>query len=157
MRNAPGQFPPRIHLLGNSCYRRHPLRDSFHLGSTIINDYGRPYENGFNNYSGGSGYATAGRFTVYMRGEFQAAPSAAGYSPTLAQVLSTVDLTTFLNTATGRSYNQATIPMGPIATTTDGRLIEAYVSAHLINHEISFGKQDDWLGPGLGGRHGLLQ
>jgi hypothetical protein len=26
-----------------------PLRDSFHLGSTIINDYGRPYENGFNN------------------------------------------------------------------------------------------------------------
>src|ERR1700739_409327 len=23
-----------------------PLRDSFHLGSTLINDYGRPYENG---------------------------------------------------------------------------------------------------------------
>ena len=23
--------------------------------------------------------------------------------------------------------------------------------AHLLNHEISFGKQDDWLGPGLGG------
>jgi hypothetical protein len=41
--------------------------------------------------------------------------------------------------------------MGPIATTTDGRFIEAYVSAHVLNHEISFGKQDDWLGPGLGG------
>ena len=39
-----------------------PLRDSFHLGSTIINDYGRPYANGFNNYSGVSGYASAGRF-----------------------------------------------------------------------------------------------
>src|ERR1039458_5755438 len=38
-----------------------PLRDSFHLGSTIINDYGRPYENAFNNYSDGSGYATHGR------------------------------------------------------------------------------------------------
>ena len=25
-----------------------PLHDSFHLGSTIVNDYGRPYENGFN-------------------------------------------------------------------------------------------------------------
>src|ERR1039458_606912 len=45
------------------------LRDSFHLGSTIINDYGRPYENGINNYSGASGYATVGRFTLYMRGE----------------------------------------------------------------------------------------
>ena len=128
-----------------------PLRDSFHLGSTIINDYGRPYENGFNNYSGASGYATAGRFTFYVRGEFQGAPSAAGYSQTLAQELSAIDGTTFLNAATGLPYNQATIPMGPIANTTDGRFIEAYVSAHVLNHEISFGKQDDWLGPGLGG------
>ena len=128
-----------------------PLRDSFHLGSTIINDYGRPYENGFNNYSGASGYATAGRFTFYVRGEFQRAPSAAGYSQTLAEALSAIDGTTFLNGATGLSYNQATIPMGPIATTTDGRFIEAYVSAHVLNHEISFGKQDDWLGPGMGG------
>ncbi len=128
-----------------------PLRDSFHLGSTIINDYGRPYENGLNTYSGASGYATAGRFTLYVRGEFQGAPSANGYSQTLAQALSTVDLTTFLNAATGLPYNQATIPMGSIASKTDGRFIEAYVSAHLVNHEISFGKQDDWLGPGLGG------
>jgi hypothetical protein len=128
-----------------------PLRDSFHLGSTIINDYGRPYENGFNNYSGASGYATAGRFTFYVRGEFHGAPSAADYSQTLAQALSTIDGTTFLNAATGLPYNQATIPMGPIASKTDGRFMEAYVSAHLLNHEISFGKQDDWLGPGLGG------
>jgi len=28
-----------------------PLRDSYHLGSTIINDYGRPYQGGFNNYT----------------------------------------------------------------------------------------------------------
>ena len=128
-----------------------PLRDSFHLGSTIINDYGRPYENGINNYTGASGYATAGRFTFYVRGEFQGAPSVAGYSQSLAQALSTIDGTIFLNAATGLPYNQATIPMGPIATTTNGRFIEAYVSAHVLNHEISFGKQDDWLGPGLGG------
>ena len=72
-----------------------PLRDSYHLGSTIINDYGRPYENGFNNYSGASGYAAAGRFVFYVRGEFQAAPSAAGYSTTLAQALSTMDATIY--------------------------------------------------------------
>ena len=29
-----------------------PLRDSYHLGASIINDYGRPYANGFNNYTG---------------------------------------------------------------------------------------------------------
>ena len=34
---------------------------------------------------------------------------------------------------------------------TDWRFIEAYASYRLLNHEISFGKQDDWLGPGLGG------
>ena len=33
-----------------------PLRDSFHIGSTIVNDYGRPYRNGFNNYTGASGW-----------------------------------------------------------------------------------------------------
>ena len=90
---------------------------------------------------------------LYARGEFQAAPSATGYSQALAQALSTVDGTTFLNRRhRARHYTyQATIPMGPIATTTDARVIEAFVSAHVLNHEISFGRQDDWLGPGLGG------
>ncbi|MGD0737162.1 MAG: capsule assembly Wzi family protein [Terracidiphilus sp.] len=130
------------------------LRDSFHLGSTIINDYGRPYENGINNYSGASGFATFGRFTLYARGEFQGAPSAAGYPLALAQVLSSVDETTYTDPTTQVTnyfLPQTTIPMGPIGTTTNGRFLEAYVSAHLLNHEISFGKQDNWLGPGLGG------
>jgi hypothetical protein len=128
-----------------------PLRDSFHLGSTIVNDYGRPYANGFNNYSGASGYASAGRFLVYARGEFHGAPSSTGYSTALAQALSAIDIITYLNSATGLPYNQATIPQGPLATVTDGRVMEAYVSAQYFNHVISFGKQDDWLGPGLGG------
>ncbi|HME57946.1 MAG TPA: capsule assembly Wzi family protein [Terracidiphilus sp.] len=128
-----------------------PLRDSYHLGSTIINDYGRPLQSGFNNYSGASGYAAAGRFVFYARGEFEAAPSATGYSQALAHALSTVDSTSFLNPVTNLPYPQATIPMGPIADTATGRVMEAYISANLLNHEISFGKQDNWLGPGLGG------
>jgi hypothetical protein len=128
-----------------------PLSDSYHLGSTIINDYGRPFENGFNNYTGASGYATVGRFVFYARGEFEAAPSAAGYSQSLANALSMVDGTTFLNPATGLPYVQATIPMGPIASIANKRVMEAFVSAHVLAHEISFGKQDEWLGPGLGG------
>jgi hypothetical protein len=129
-----------------------PLNDSFHLGQTIINDYGRPNENGLNNYSGISGYATAGRFVIYARGEFQGAPSAAGYSPALAQTLSSaVDLIPFIDPNTGQPYNQATIPLGPISAKTQFRFLEAYVSAQVLNHVVSFGKQDDWLGPGLGG------
>jgi hypothetical protein len=131
-----------------------PLRDSYHLGSTIINDYGRPYQNGFNNYSGVSGYASAGRFLIHVRGEFHEAPSAAGYSNALAQTLANQDVGYYPvanNPATGSPYIQTTIPQGPIAAINDGRFIEAYASYRLLNHEISFGKQDDWLGPGVGG------
>ena len=138
-----------------------PLRDSYHLGSTIVNDYGRPYANGFNNYSGAGGYASAGRFLIYARGEFQGAASAAGYSATLTQALATLDGTTnyFTNSCnlsgvgcTPLPLNlQSTIPYGPVASATQGRVMEAYISAKFLNHEISFGKQDDWLGPGVGG------
>jgi len=129
-----------------------PLHDSYHLGSTVINDYGRPFENGVNGYSGLSGYASAGRFLLYARGEFQGAPSATGYSTALSRELSTsVDLIPFINPATGLPYNQATIPLGPLSRTTKGRLMEAYLSVHLLNHEISIGKHDEWLGPGEGG------
>jgi len=128
-----------------------PLRDSYHLGSTIVNDYGRPYQNGFNNYSGLSGYATVGRFAAYVRTEFQGAPSAAGYSAALYQTLAAhSDLT--INPVTGVAYpNQLTIPLGPIATATQGRLLEAYVSAQVLHHVISFGKQDEWMGSATGG------
>ena len=128
-----------------------PLRDSFHLGQTIVNDYGRPYANGFNSYTGASGYASAGRFTLYARGEFQYAPSTTGYSPQLAEGLSINDRVPYINPATGQPYNQATIPAGKIDSTTTMRVMEAYASALVMNHVISFGKQDEWLGPALGG------
>ena len=128
-----------------------PLRDSYHLGSTIINDYDRPYEHGFNNYSGISGYASRGRYQIYARGEFQGALSAAGYSAALSEELSNIDAINFINPATGLPYYQATIPLGPIGATANVRLLEAYVSANVLNHVVSFGKQDEWLSPAQGG------
>ena len=125
-----------------------PLHDSYHIGETITNDYGRPYENGFDHYSGASGYATAGIFTLYARGEFQYAPSAAGYSTALFDELSGVDV---IPVATNPV--QETIPQGPIGTATNGRLMEGYISAHVLNHEVSFGKSDVWMGPGQGGAY----
>jgi hypothetical protein len=138
-----------------------PLSDSYHLGSTIVNDYGRPYAHGFNNYSGVSGYASAGRFLLYARGEFQEAPSTAGYSSPLVGELAAIDATTdsfnptcWLNNTSCTplpNNQQTTMPVGPVAAATRGRVMEAYVSAQFLNHVISFGKQDDWLGPGQGG------
>jgi hypothetical protein len=130
-----------------------PLRDSYHLGSTLIDDFDRPYERGLNNYTGASGYAQLGRFVLYARGEFEGAPSAAGYSQALAQTLSAIDGTTYIDAATGLPvyFPQATIPLGPVGTATNGRLLEAYASATLLNHVFSFGKVDEWLGPGQGG------
>lgn len=137
------------------------LRDSFHLGSTIVNDYGRPFESGFSNYTGASGYITAGRFVLYARGEFQGSPSATGYSTALISTLSTIDLTgsaftreCWLNNSpcTPLPANlQTTMPVGPIASIAHPRVSEAYISAQYFNHIFSFGKQDEWLGPGLGG------
>jgi hypothetical protein len=123
-----------------------PLRDSFHLGQTIVNDYGRLYEGGFNNYSGFSGQAEAGRFSVYFRGELQHAPSAAGYSATLASYLSqNID-----GIPLGTGVVFTTIPEGPIAAATDVRVMQANLSYHLLRHEISLGKSDHWLGPDKG-------
>ena len=140
-----------------------PLRDSFHLGSSIINDYGRPYEKGFNDYSGASGFASAGHYQLYVRGEFQGAPSGIGYSTGLAQTLANqVDETQYFFNPTCYQSNGSsscvpiplnqlsTISTGPISSSTTFRIMEAYASANYLNHEISFGKQDDWLGPGLG-------
>ncbi len=123
-----------------------PLRDSFHLGQSIINDYGRPYQGGFNNYSGVSARATAGRFSLYFRGEYQHAPNAAGYSSALGIFLSqNID-----GIPIASNPVQDTIPQGPIASANNGRIQEAMLSYHLLGHEISFGKTDHWMGPDQG-------
>jgi len=123
-----------------------PLRDSFHLGQTVIDDYGRPYQSGFNNFTGFSARAEAGRFSLYFRGEYQHAPSAMGYSHALSAYLSDM-IDAIPYTA---NPQQATIPKGPIAAANDVRVLEANLSYHLLGHEVSFGKSDHWLGPDKG-------
>src|SRR5579883_568357 len=124
-----------------------PLRDSYHLGQSIVNDYGRPYQEGFNNYTGFSAHSEAGRFALYFRGEYQHAPSASGYSPALFQYLSEdID-----GIPVATNPNQATIPLGPIASVNTFRVQEAALSYNILNHSISFGKNDHWWGPGQGG------
>jgi hypothetical protein len=122
------------------------LRDSFHLGQTLVNDYGRPYQPGFNTVDGASGSVEYGRFSLYARGEYQHAPGAASYSPGLVATLSNIDAVPLASNPV-----QATIPAGPIASTNVLRIVEANLSYRLLNHEVSFGKSDHWLAPTAGG------
>ena len=123
------------------------LRDSYHLGQTISNDYGRPYQSGFNSVVGYSTLNEGGRFSLYVRGEYQHAPAGNGYSQALGSLLATIDQPV----SDPSSAPQPTIVVGPIAAQNPFRLIEATASFHLLGHEISGGKQDAWLGPGAGG------
>ncbi len=132
------------------------LRDSFHLGQTIANDYGRPYEPGFNNITGFSTLNEYWRFSLFVRGEYEYSPSGEGYSTTpsgnplapngLAETLSNIDEIPY----SGFNLNQATIPAGFIPTQNYFRLQEANLSFHALNHEISIGKSDSWDGPAYG-------
>jgi hypothetical protein len=100
-----------------------PLRDSFNLGLTIVNDYGRPYQEGFNPIAGFSTRSEAGRFALYFRGEYQHAPGAPGYSQSLANILSTID-----GVPIATYPKQSIIPVGPIAPVNDFRIVEANIS-----------------------------
>lgn len=58
-----------------------PLTDGYHFGQTILNDFGRPFGEGFNTVDGFSGFASEGPLTAYVRGEYQHAPSIPGFRP----------------------------------------------------------------------------
>ena len=124
------------------------LRDSYHIGQTIADDYARPYQPGFNAIAGFSTLNEWGRFSLYVRGEYQHAPSAPGYNLALAQYESSVDgIVPFAPP----NDPQDTIPYGPIPAVNPFRLQEAVLSFHFLGHEISGGKSDAWLGPAQGG------
>src|SRR6266436_405545 len=64
-----------------------PLTDGFHFGETIINDYGRPFQEGLNSADGFSAWATIGHLVAYVRGEYQHAPSAPALSESARQFI----------------------------------------------------------------------
>ncbi|HEV2964826.1 MAG TPA: capsule assembly Wzi family protein [Candidatus Angelobacter sp.] len=115
-----------------------PLSDSYHFGQTIINNFGRPYQQGFNAVSGFSGRAEAGRFFFYVRGEYQHAPGAAADPASVRTVISQVDLNPIQPPIARQEANQF-------------RLLDTYAGFTLLSNQISVGKQSLWWGTGEGG------
>jgi membrane-associated phospholipid phosphatase len=120
-----------------------PLTDNYHFGQTILNDYGRPYQEGFNSVAGVSGWTTAGPFVIYTRGEYQSAPSAPSLSPAALS---------FIASADGLPPNP---PSLPFASTSRFQLLDAYVGMNIANWQFSFGRRSSWWGPSEGGAMAL--
>ncbi len=122
-----------------------PLRDSYHFGDTIWNNYARPFDQGSNLYSGASISAVAGRFFWYASGEYQHAPGRPALTAAQQDVINTLDGNT------GPPPNPVGPPPSPVATTDRFYPLDLYGGAQLGEYAVTFGKQSLWLGPGESG------
>jgi hypothetical protein len=115
-----------------------PLTDGYHFAETIVNDYGRPFGQGENDYTGLSFRATAGPFAAYGRAEIQRVPSVASPDAAAQQAIAAADFT-------------SAAAAGPPSDFTRGRLLDANVSYTVSNNQFTFGKQTLWWGPARSG------
>ena len=111
---------------------------AYDFGQTIINDFGRPYEEGFNNVTGFAAWATESRFVVYLNGEYQHAPSAPPLTASARQVI-------------GEQQGVPAPPGSPVSQIDRFQLLDTYAGMTFENWEFSFGKQSLWFGPDAGG------
>jgi hypothetical protein len=111
-----------------------PLRDSYHFGQTLVDDFGRPYETGANAIAGFSASATWGRFSGYFRGEYQEAGSQSSYPQNIQFLIGSID----------------GVPpkSGAISSSNKFDPLEMYIGVNLKKFNITVGKQSLWWGPG---------
>src|SRR5437016_4359883 len=135
----------RFHGRVESVYARvtgisgEPLTDGNHFGQTVINDFGRPNQEGFNSVEGISAWTTSGRWVGYVRAEYQHSPSAPAQPDSARQFIASIDNIPGVPPAT------------PFSTVTRLRLLDAYVGIKFENWQVSFGKQSLWWSPTEGG------
>jgi membrane-associated phospholipid phosphatase len=115
-----------------------PLTDGYHFGQTLINDFGRPFQQGFNSVAGFSGWATAGRWVIYLRGEYQHSPEGPAISPATETVIAAVD-------------RNPVFPSNPVPSRSQARLLDTYVGLNLGNWQISYGQESQWWSPNQSG------
>jgi len=111
-----------------------PLTDGYHFGQTIVNDFGRPFQRGTNGLTGFSASGSAGALGFYVRGEFEHAPSAAGFTQAQQDAIQSADF-------------KRLQPASPIPAFNQFRLLDSYISLNIKGWQTSFGKQTLWTGP----------
>ena len=115
-----------------------PLTDSYHFGQTISYDFGRPFERGTNGQAGGSVRAAAGPLAIYVRAEYQHAPSAPAPSDVVRETIAGVDVV-------------PEPPDVPVKAINRPELLDAYITLDVKNWQIAVGRQSFSWGPGPGG------
>jgi Capsule assembly protein Wzi/PAP2 superfamily len=121
-----------------------PLTDDFHFAHTQINDFGRPFSEGWNTINGFSTYATWGPWVAYVRGEEQSTSTIPALSLSTRLAVQQADL--------NESGLQKPLQPGtPQPSITQFRLLDTYVGLMVSNWEISFGRQSLLWGPSEGG------
>ena len=119
-----------------------PLNRSWDFGQTLDNDYGRPYAQGTSTISGGSIAAVSGRFSFYMRDEFQHAPGYANYAQSVLD---------FINGPQSGGIDEPP-PFGLNFSSINRNVpVEMYTGLQLGGWEFQFGKQEIYWGPGYDG------
>jgi hypothetical protein len=114
-----------------------PVVDGYHFAQTITNDFGRPYGEGVNSYTGGALRAFAGPVAFYFRGEYQHSGTTLQPSPAAQAQIAQADFT-------------PTASAGPASDVSRFRLIDSYVAFAFKNNQLSFGQQSLWWGPDFG-------
>jgi membrane-associated phospholipid phosphatase len=116
------------------------LTDGYHFGQTVSYDFGRPFERGTNGQVGGAFSAAAGPLTLYVRAEYQHAPSAPALSSTAVGAISNADL-----------VSTSAVQAGPFAPINRLQFADVYVGANLGNWQVTLGKQSLSWTPAPGG------
>jgi hypothetical protein len=115
-----------------------PLRDGYHFGQTLYNDYGRPYGRGFNSETGFAMRATSGPLVFYFRGEYQHAPGNPNFIASTKSLLSAAD------DFTPQLDNQ-------FPSADHFQVLDAYLGINFAGNQLTLGQQSLWWGPGTGG------
>lgn len=112
-----------------------PLRDSYHVGQTLVNDFGRPYGSGVNNITGATVNATRGVFGFEGQAEYQHSSGIDPYTPSQNATLAALDHTPAPILSDNARQNNAEIQ-------------DTYLGVSWKRAYLSFGRQSNWWGPG---------
>jgi hypothetical protein len=120
--------------------RGKPLTDDLNFGGTVVNDFGRPYQAGFNAVAGTAAHGEVGPLAFYVRLEYQHAP----WAPPLPDAAR----------AAVRDGIDPLLPLPPalpIPQVDRLHLLDSYLAWSFVHWQLSFGKQSLWWGPGQNG------
>jgi len=123
-----------------------PLRDGFHFGRTLVNDFGRPFGAGLNVAGGVAAHAQAGPFIIYVRGEYQHAPMAPADPFAVRGATARADSIV--------RPDGLPVPVSPaLASPEVNRFhcLDSYAGVAFAGWQVTVGKQSLWWGPSASG------